>query len=656
MDENQIIETIIKEVHERDYLWSRTAKGRKDVIKCRNAWNSIGQKVQLDGEKVKAKWKGLRDQYVRINKKLLNCGGKMIESRWPWYSDLSFLGNGQEKRETISTLAIQTVDPRSSDTDVQDVDSDYADGESVKWETPSSVKKDNRKRPAQSDPSERVIIHYLQKTEEPEDEDTAFGKTIGLSVAKLPPHIKRRAKLALFQVINNAEEEHEKEIENSRIPVTNYETTTYQQAPSATIRMQQKTKSIRNLRFLGAGASSLVFSFINELNDYRIFRIYRPNIDSKMSDSELYATALFYIEKVLSSFLPSNLLPECQIMEVPVENFALSEYEKFWDKIQNGTLFGIEMPNFTHFSRLNSEIRPTLTFALEIKPKHGFIYYNDPNFSPYCSNCLLQMHKCSEIGDRKFNKMYDYCPLDLFSKEKWRVSRALRFLLQNPHHNLKFYIDGEIAFDKEFRGDFYKYFSKKANFKLDSVVDFVCSILTGRNSPLDRLLTVQKLCDYDPWQVKELVEKLRNTDNIFKVDDPYQLFVDESRISDQPEDISRLKEWCLTIFFETREYPGSQNAIVSATAKDASIMITFFVANIQNLEYLLETGGDFSYTLPLDEKEEDFLFGSAKIIDLDGKSPLKLVQYAERLNAAAAFLKLNPDICINRKPCFMKSE
>uniref|UniRef100_A0A915L107 MADF domain-containing protein n=1 Tax=Romanomermis culicivorax TaxID=13658 RepID=A0A915L107_ROMCU len=48
MDENVIIEIMIKEVRKCSFLWSRLDKGHSDKMKCRNAWTAIAAKVDLE--------------------------------------------------------------------------------------------------------------------------------------------------------------------------------------------------------------------------------------------------------------------------------------------------------------------------------------------------------------------------------------------------------------------------------------------------------------------------------------------------------------------------------------------------------------------------------------------------------------------------------
>uniref|UniRef100_A0A915ID17 BESS domain-containing protein n=1 Tax=Romanomermis culicivorax TaxID=13658 RepID=A0A915ID17_ROMCU len=60
---------------------------------------------------------------------------------------------------------------------------------------------------------DEALLKYLkEKSGDKNDEDLLFVKSIGASLAKLNPRIKHKAKLAILQVINDAEEEQEQQV------------------------------------------------------------------------------------------------------------------------------------------------------------------------------------------------------------------------------------------------------------------------------------------------------------------------------------------------------------------------------------------------------------------------------------------------------------
>jgi len=225
-----MIETIINEVQIRPFIWSKADKSYKDAIKSRNAWISIAEKTHLDAKKVKSKWKSLRDHYVREIKKLHSGSGRKSGPIWPWMSALSFLDDEIKCRETSSNWSQDTTEQTTGtssgiDMEFQNDESEVGDN-APRSETPKSFKsaEQKRKRTAHTDAVDHTIVQYFTtKKNEDEDEDSLFARSIGASMSKLPPHIKRHVKLSIMQIINAAQEDQEKEMRQSYERVATYE-------------------------------------------------------------------------------------------------------------------------------------------------------------------------------------------------------------------------------------------------------------------------------------------------------------------------------------------------------------------------------------------------------------------------------------------------
>ena len=79
--------------------------------------------------------------------------------------------------------------------------------------------------------------------------------------------------------------------------------------------------------------------------------------------------------------------------------------------------------------------------AVEIKPKKGFVVSG----SSLCEFCLKQRDKV-RAGQAKTES--NYCPLDLFSGCRDRMTAAVRNLLENPQNNLRIFKDGNLLHDE----------------------------------------------------------------------------------------------------------------------------------------------------------------------------------------------------------------
>lgn len=81
-------------------------------------------------------------------------------------------------------------------------------------------------------------------------------------------------------------------------------------------------------------------------------------------------------------------------------------------------------------------------YCIEIKPKEGFLSSGLKPLSK-CYYCLKQYLKL-ELGLIK--EKSSYCPLDLFSGNKERMKLALMNLINNPQNNIKLFENGQVIY------------------------------------------------------------------------------------------------------------------------------------------------------------------------------------------------------------------
>merc|ERR1712223_2354679 len=73
--------------------------------------------------------------------------------------------------------------------------------------------------------------------------------------------------------------------------------------------------------------------------------------------------------------------------------------------------------------------------AIEIKPKSGL--FSGPGLCKFCLKQYYKLHVTKEVDRRS-----QYCPMDLFSGDSARMSRAIKALLDAPQNNLRLLVDG----------------------------------------------------------------------------------------------------------------------------------------------------------------------------------------------------------------------
>lgn len=242
--------------------------------------------------------------------------------------------------------------------------------------------------------------------------------------------------------------------------------------------------------------------------------------------------------------------------------------------------YAIRAPNLTIISP-NHE-----NYCVEIKPKEGFISAYLGKYSK-CYYCLKQFLK---LKAKQIDKISNYCPLDLFSGDRTRMMQALVNLSLNPQNNFKIFKDGKIVYsEKSSFNDFEKFILhtqifKSINMFLNFIIDILLckkkyehaleeSIQVSSHKPekcvdsislcpdsfLSKLLTIQKL------------PEISNADSINANEGFKYVPVLLKHLSDKQLNLTNLNDQ--TEFLKTID--PIHSALISAVAKDCSIMIAF---------------------------------------------------------------------------------
>ncbi|KAK8727229.1 hypothetical protein OTU49_009770, partial [Cherax quadricarinatus] len=102
MNQQLEMERLIDIVRSNEILYDVNNKGYKDSIRKINVWKNIAQQVGLEnGEAAKAKWKNLRDSYVKFLRTEKTTGKTAKKyKKWPWATQLEFLKPHVVDRQT----------------------------------------------------------------------------------------------------------------------------------------------------------------------------------------------------------------------------------------------------------------------------------------------------------------------------------------------------------------------------------------------------------------------------------------------------------------------------------------------------------------------------------------------------------------------------
>lgn len=311
---------------------------------------------------------------------------------------------------------------------------------------------------------------------------------------------------------------------------------------------------------------------------------------------EISASDLTTLTKVLLPFRPAHRIHKSLISQIAIKAANLS----------------IVSPNCE------------INYCVEIKPKEGYLSSSLKQYSK-CYYCFKQYLK---LQMNSIEKTSHYCPLDLFSGDRNRMKNALLNMINNPQNNFKLFKNGSLIFNELSSKEDLEEIIKNMKCFSDSslLLEFIIAILqSDNNSPyikltkthtentekcyqhcvesknldpnsfLYKLLQLQKLSETVAIDVKDLgndyvdyVSKLIENLNLNKLDLHRQSDRDTFYMTTDPIHL----------------------ALISAVAKDCSIMISFSTNYVEHTPYV-EVG---------DMK----VFYKLALTDLEPKSPQTL--------------------------------
>lgn len=272
-------------------------------------------------------------------------------------------------------------------------------------------------------------------------------------------------------------------------------------------------------------------------------------------------------------------------------------------------------------------------YCIEIKPKEGFLSANLRKYSK-CYYCLKQYLK---LQSGAIKKTSHYCPLDLFSGDRERMKYSLINMINNPQNNFKLFKDGTLIFHEKSSQNDFESFVKNMSYFSDShqFLDFIIDILlSDNNSPyialektkntmmnemptqcfesnmlketsfLYKLLQLQKISETRPFDIKYV--KIKHTDYVTKL--LGQLHLKQLDLN-QPNDRET--------FLKTID--PTHLALISAIAKDCSIMISFSSNYVENFPYVETGNSKIFYKLALTDLEPKSVATLPKRRDTENK-------------------------------------
>ncbi|XP_064823496.1 inositol-pentakisphosphate 2-kinase [Oncorhynchus masou masou] len=212
-------------------------------------------------------------------------------------------------------------------------------------------------------------------------------------------------------------------------------------------------------KYHGEGNKSLVVSNVQHARVLRLLKYSTEDAENSHKTTEQafrhIQNIVDYSQNVMKPLLGEKFVHNGEAVKLPLDfvrqlslKVQRERPESRCDKVMD-TFSGCALclPNLTQLSSCCCcrEHRPPL--CIEIKPKCGFLpssrYVTKEIKNLVCRFC---MHQHFKLAHGKWKRLSQYCPLDLFSGNKQRMSLAIKHLIEEPQNNFKIFKGGECIY------------------------------------------------------------------------------------------------------------------------------------------------------------------------------------------------------------------
>lgn len=391
----------------------------------------------------------------------------------------------------------------------------------------------------------------------------------------------------------------------------------------------------KNWKYINEGNVHIV---LHILNSDCVIRLIKED-DRNHTDYNVVRNSVNFVNRVMMPLLFENYNYQEEVITInPEEIETLSNTLKLLRPKHRQTKnsisqYAIKAPNL---ALIHNEFD---NYCVEIKPKEGFM---SKKFIKYakCYFCLKQYIK---LNEKQISKISKYCPLDLFSGNKIKIRKALKSLIENPQNNFKLFKNGMVIYnersDEQIFEDLISQMPliENVNNFLDLIIEILLSdgksdIILHKstddmnsdstlgcveesspysNSLLDRLLRVQKLSENFDNGCPRSRDSQEYVSFLLNMLDNEQL--DLTNMADRERFLSRID--------------SSHLALISAVAKDCSIMITFTKKSHENLPTIRIGDEAIVYKISITDLEPK----SVKTLTKRTETEIKLIEIYENV-------------------------
>ncbi|KAG9035158.1 Inositol-pentakisphosphate 2-kinase [Serendipita sp. 407] len=221
------------------------------------------------------------------------------------------------------------------------------------------------------------------------------------------------------------------------------------------------TTAVTDWAYVSEGGATMVFSYVGQKHPtftHRVLRVRKvalghyDEVDDEEAKEEPDDPSIAFQNSVIALLLPTDHLPKLESVHVNrqwLKELALSATNKRPELRR--------LKDDIDLTRKKAVLATDLVggrgWAVEIKPKWAFLpnpaYLSSETRETKLRNCRFCMHSTRKTAEGE-KAALGYCPLDLFSGDKTRVSNALASLwnawvrTEGHINNLKIFVGGEL--------------------------------------------------------------------------------------------------------------------------------------------------------------------------------------------------------------------
>lgn len=391
---------------------------------------------------------------------------------------------------------------------------------------------------------------------------------------------------------------------------------------------------VNDWTYLAEGNANLLFRYVGAPSpalDQMVLRLRKIHTYSKNETTQSPSHILQYINDELLPLM--NELNECQTtnyhqvaQKVTLPPDFLHACVRRYPAIDSKCTEGLILPNFNQLGDICIELKPKTSFkSCREDDRHSLK-------STICRYCLHQHYK---IHMGKVDQVSSYCPMDLFSHHRMRMTAALTGLFETPQNNLRMVHRNGTTFnhvnsnsvnddhhDHECFGD------------IEQLVQVLVEVFYTQSSFLRDIARVQyqmKGLDIEHiWEFHLVVEKILQghelqglVENIAEVQTVSRVFDHVLSLVHEHEFVKRSwRDWTKSDLVELYDVVLNK-FLIGATMKDCSILMSLRECSSGNPsdlhemeQHVVQVGG-CEYAVAL------------AVVDLDPKHVSKIPHYID---------------------------